>query len=570
MSKAPSGSPRDARRRLLTAFGLLPVVLGMGVALPAIGAPSATATAPFAVATESPTATRQAARLLEAGGNAFDAAVLAALISGYTNPSSSGIGGGGFALVFSARDKESSILDFRETAPSGIDAALLDKRPVPEDRRGQLVGVPGEVAGLFELHRRWGKLKWRDVVDRAARMARQGFVAEPHTVDQIATQQKSPLARSATYRSVYLPQGKPPTAGQTLRSAKLATTLRRIAGEGRRGFYEGTVASDMVKAVQAAGGSLALADLSSYQPLPRQPLRVEWDGKQVLTMPPPSAGGLLVTQVLALFNRAELTALQQTPAKRLHLLAEAMRAAFADRVRYIGDPAFVRADIAKLLAPARMASRKQRLAEDRTHTQPRFGLEESGTHHLITVDAEGNWVSLTTTVNAPFGAKIVAEQSGVILNDELGDFATRESIAVFGLSEGPNRPRPGARPVSSMAPTLVLENGVPIAALGGSGGTSIAPNVAQVLLDRLVAGTAPEAALSAARFTIPSPSSGNTLSLEASLAKLYGPDLEQRGELLTTRDWKNSVQLVVRENGRLLAAADPRKQGAAEAHNPAQ
>jgi gamma-glutamyltranspeptidase/glutathione hydrolase len=543
-------------------------MLGLAVALPAVGAPPNVAT--LAVATESPTATKEAARLLEAGGNAVDAAVLAALISGFTNPSSSGIGGGGFALVYSARDKQVSALDFRESAPAAIDAAVLDKRPVAEDRRGQLVGVPGEVAGLFELHQRLGKLKWQDVVGRAARIGQQGFVAEPHTVGQVEAQKASPLARSAAYRSVYLPQGKPPTAGQTLRAGKLAATLRRIASEGRRGFYEGAVANDMVRAVKAAGGAMSLADLAGYQPLARQPLRVDWDGKQVLTMPAPSAGGLLLGQVLSLFSRAELAALQAAPGKRLHLLAEAMRGAFADRARYFGDPAFVPVDAAKLLSPARMARRKQRLAEDRTHTQPRFGLEESGTHHLITVDAEGTWVSLTTTVNGPFGAKVVAEQSGVLLNDELADFTTSENSAVFGSSESPNRPRPGARPVSSMAPTLVLEQGAPIAALGGSGGIAIAPNVTQVLLDRLLNGTAPEQALAAARFSIPSPSSGKTLTLEASLAKLCGADLEQRGELLLTRDWKSAVQLVVLEAGKLSAAADPRKQGAAEARNPAQ
>jgi gamma-glutamyltranspeptidase/glutathione hydrolase len=559
---------RRTRRQLTAPLALLPIALGLGVALPAVGAPPAASQ--LAVATESPTATKQAARLLASGGNAVDAAVLAALISGFTNPSSSGIGGGGFAMVYSARDKQVSVLDFRESAPAGVDVATLDKRPVPEDKRGQLVGVPAEVAGLFDLHQRLGKLKWADVVGRAARLAQQGFAAEPHTVEQVAAQKPSPLTRSATYASAYLPHGKPPSVGQTLRASRLAATLRRIANDGRRGFYEGPVAADIVKAVTAAGGSLALSDLSSYQPLPRQPLRVDWDGKQVLTMPPPSAGGLLLAQVLALFTRDELVALQKTPGKRLHLLAEAMRGAFADRARYFGDPAFVAVDVPKLLAPSRMARRKQHLADDRTHTQPRFGLEEAGTHHLITVDAEGTWVALTTTVNGPFGAKVVAEQSGVMLNDQMADFSTTEAAGVFAMSELPNRPRAGARPVSSMAPTLVLENGVPLMALGGSGGLTIAPNVTQVLLERLVSGSAPEQALAAPRFTIPSPASGKTLSLETSLAQLYGPDLEQRGELLLSRDWKNAVQLVVREGGRLLAAADPRKHGSAEAQNPTQ
>jgi len=559
---------RSAFARGLAATLPALVAVSLAVSVPALSA--AEPAAPFAVATESPTATKQAARLLEAGGNAIDAAVLAALVSGFANPSSSGIGGGGFALVYSARDKRASILDFRETAPAGVDAGVLDKRPIADEHSGHTVGVPGEVAGLFELHQRFGKSKWQDIVSRAALLAERGFPTEAHTAEQVGAQKPSSLTRSPAYRSVYLPAGAAPRPGQTLRASKLAKTLRRIALEGKRGFYEGPVARDIVNAVAAAGGKLQLSDLAGYQPVSREPLRTMWDGKEVLTMPAPSAGGLLVLQTLALFSRAELLAMNAAPAKRIHLLAEAMRGASADRARYFGDPAFTTVDTSKLLSPGRMARRKQRIAEDRTHSQPRFGLEESGTHQLVSADREGNWVSLTTTVNGPFGAKLIGEQSGVILNNELLDFSTSESVAVFGVAQNPNPPRPGARPVSSMAPLLVLERGEPILALGGSGGLTIAPNVTQVLLNRLVFDLGPEAAVAAPRFTIPSPKTGQTLWLEAALAKLYASDLEQRGELLLTRDWSNAVQLVARDAGKLVAAADPRKGGAAEARNPAQ
>jgi gamma-glutamyltranspeptidase/glutathione hydrolase len=290
------------------------------------------------------------------------------LVSGFANPSSSGIGGGGFALVWSARDKRASFLDFRETAPAGVDAGVLDKRPIADELSGHTVGVPGEVAGLFELHRRFGKSKWQDIVSRAALLAERGFPTESHTAEQVGAQKPSPLMRSTTYRSVYLPAGAAPRPGRTLRAPKLAKTLRRIALEGKRGFYEGPVARDIVSAVAAAGGSLQLSDLAGYQPVSREPLRAAWDGKEVLTMPPPSAGGLLFLQTLAQFSRAELRAMDAAPAKRIHLLAEAMRGASADRARYFGDPAFTAVDIARLLSPGRMARRKQRLAEDRTHS----------------------------------------------------------------------------------------------------------------------------------------------------------------------------------------------------------
>ncbi|MDF3072043.1 MAG: uncharacterized protein K0R38_7644, partial [Polyangiaceae bacterium] len=517
----------------------------------------------YGVATESPGATKEASRVLDAGGNAFDAAVVAALVAGFTNPSSSGIGGGGFALVWSARDQKASVLDFRETAPAGMDVTALDKRPVPLERRGQSVGVPGEVAGLFELHGRFGKLPWKDVVTRAARLAELGFVAEPHTTSQVAEQTEGPLAKSGTFSAVYLPRGKPVTLGQKLRASKLAKTLGRIAAQGKRGFYEGPVASDLVQAATSAGGALSLADLTAYKTVEREPLRVSWDGKEILTMPLPSAGGLLIAQTLGLFSAEELRGLAATPGKRIHLLAEAMRASFADRARFVGDPAFVSVDVAKLLSPARLAKRKARLAEDRTHTQPRFGLEEAGTHHLITADAEGNWVSLTTTVNNAFGARLVAEQSGVLLNDELTDFSAPDAVAPFTLSQNPNQARAGARPVSSMSPTFVLEGGVPTQALGGSGGITIGPNVAQVLLNRLVSGMNVADALAAPRFAIPPPRSGLTLMLETALGKAHGADLQARGELVSSRDWKNAVQLVAKENGVFSAAADPRKGGTA-------
>lgn len=529
--------------------------------VPNVGA--APPTLSYGVATETAGATREAGRVLAAGGNAFDAAVSAALVAGFTNPSSSGIGGGGFALVWSARDKKPYVFDFRETAPAAIDTGVLDQRPIPPEKRGQTVGVPGEVAGLFELQQRFGKLTWRDLVMRAATLSARGFAAEAHTVTQVTGQQQAPLARSPHFRSVYLPGGRAPALGATLRSPRLSKTLARIAAEGKRGLYEGPVASDIVQAVKGAGGALALTDLGNYRVVEREPLLVNWGGKQVLTMPPPSAGGLLLVETLSLFQPAELSALKEEPSKRVHLLAEAMRGAFADRARFFGDPAFTPVDMKKLLAPARLARRKALISAERTHTQPRFGLEDAGTHHLVTADADGNWVSLTTTVNEAFGAKVVAEQSGILLNNELTDFTPPSGVAVFGLAESPNRARAGARPVSSMSPTLVVENGAPVAALGGSGALTIAPNVTQVLLNRLVYGMSAEAAVASPRFTIPSPRTGHTLWLESALATPHGEDLTARGELWLSKDSSNAVQLVVRENGVFSGAADPRKQGSA-------
>lgn len=563
-----SPSPSPVRPRWLP-LSLLSLALatGLGAFVPNVAA--APPQPSYGVATESPGATREAGRVLADGGNAFDAAVCAALVAGFTAPTSSGLGGGGFALVWSARDQKPTIIDFRETAPAAVDAAVLNQRPVPEEKRGQTVGVPGELAGLFELHQRYGKLKWSAVVGRAAKLAARGFAAEPHNTQQLAEQLKTPMGRSPHFRSVYLPGGSAAKLGTTLRSPRLSKTLTRIAAEGKRALYEGPVASDIVQAVKGAGGSLELADLASYKVVEREPLRVKWAGKEVLTMPPPSAGGLLLAETLLLFEPSELTALNDAPAKRVHLLAEAMRGAAADRARFVGDPAFVPVNVGKLLSPARLALRKQHISAERTHTQPRFGLEDAGTHHSVVADQAGNWVSLTTTVNDAFGAKLVAEQSGIILNNQLTDFTPPEAVTVFGIAESPNRVRAGARPVSSMSPTLVLENGTPYLALGGSGALTIAPNTTQVLLNKLAFGMASGAAVAAPRFTIPSPRTGQTVWLESPLAKAHGEDLSARGELWLAKDSRNAVQLVARENGVFSAAADARKEGSALVSNGA-
>jgi gamma-glutamyltranspeptidase/glutathione hydrolase len=214
-----------------------------------------------------------------------------------------------------------------------------------------------------------------------------------------------------------------------------------------------------------------------------------------------------------------------------------------------------------------MQARKQHLAADRTHAQPRFGLEEGGTHHLVLADQAGNWVSLTTTTNDAFGAKLLTSPTGIFLNNQLTDFTPPDAVAVFGMSESPNQVRPGARPVSSMTPTLVLESGEPVMALGGSGALTIAPNTTQVLLQLLAFGRAPTQAVTEPRITIPSPSTGQTLLVESALARTYGAELTARGELWASKDSKHAVQVVTRDQGVFWAAADPRKHGAAAVNN---
>jgi gamma-glutamyltranspeptidase/glutathione hydrolase len=271
----------------------------------------------------------------------------------------------------------------------------------------------------------------------------------------------------------------------------------------------------------------------------------------------------MLAEVLGLFKRSELEKAGLSKPLGIHLLAEAMRGAVADRSCCIGDPDATKVELGELLAPDRLWRRKKLIAADRTHLVKRFLESPHGTHHLVVADAAGNVVSLSTTVNSSFGADITADQSGIVLNDELDDFTSNADSAALGLSSNPNAARPGARPVSSMMPTIVLRDGRPVLALGGSGGTAIPPNVTQVVLASLLGDASPEAAVSAPRFRLTS--QGATLVLEEGFAAADRAELAWRGEIVKPNVSSSSaVQLLAWREGRVRAAADPRKSGSAE------
>jgi gamma-glutamyltranspeptidase/glutathione hydrolase len=511
-----------------------------------------------AAATESSQATDAALEVLRVGGTAADAAIAAAFVAGVTAPSSSGLGGGGFVLAWDAARQSPFVLDFRETAPLGIDAEAFERRPFPDAERGRLVGTYGEAKGLFELHRRSGKLRWADLVARAERQAQRGFVVGAHLAGSLAYGAGS-LATQPSFAALYYPGGKPAPVGTRIVNPLLAKTLARLAAEGPQALYQGSIAEELALLARNHSGALSPEDLERYRVIERTPLRTRWEGYDVFTMPPPSAGGLMLSQLLRLFSADELRRLgHNTPAYQ-HLLAEGMRGAIADRMRFLGDPDHVAVDVEALLDARRLAERRRTMALDRTHTLPRFGLEEHGTHHLVTSDSSGNVVALTTTVNRGFGAKLMGPDSGVVLNDELNDFTEAEDVRPFGLTVSPNRPRPGARPVSSMTPTIVVRQSRPVLALGGSGGPTIATNVTQVALGALVFGLSPERAVSAPRVYIPS--SGPTILVEEGTPADHIADLEWRGEIVGTMKFKTTAVQMLRFDAGTAAAADPRKHG---------
>jgi len=514
----------------------------------------------YGISTESPTATRDAAAVLRDGGSAADAAVVAALVAGVASPTSSGIGGGGFAVGWDPK-RGAYALDFREVGAAALKRKPFESRPLKREQSGHLIGVPGEIAGLYELHRQSGTKSWSSLVKIAAKRAHEGFTVSRHLGGMLVYAQGK-LQKLPGFSPLFYSNGKAALIGSRLTHPSLGRTLDKLATQGPQAFYEGDIAADIVETARAHGSPLTLDDLKNYKTRDRKPLRVEYEGREVFTMPPPSAGGLMMVQALKMFSADYLRGLKHGSPAYQHVLAEALRGAVADRMRYVGDPDHQKVDLSHLLDETRLDERRARISLDRTHSIPRFGLEEKGTHALVIADRKGHVISLTTTVNHMFGSKIYAKSSGIFLNNELDDFTARENVAPFGMDETPNRARPSARPVSSMTPTVVLKDGSPVLALGGSGGTAIATNATQTLLAALVFDHEPKTAVSADRFYIPT--NGKHILVEKKTAKSHVSDLERRGNIVGEMPFTTTgIQMLRMNDGKVRGAADPRKHGEA-------
>lgn len=522
----------------------------------------------YGVSTENEEATRAALAVLASGGDAVDAAAAATFVLGVATPTACGIGGGGFAVVWRAKEKKAYVLDFREVAPAAIEPKSLDERPWPPEKRGLFVGVPGEVAGVSALVAKFGKRSFAQALAPAIAVAERGFVMTPHVrrvlVDHAASLEAltPPFAREVSGAAGPLPIGA--------RAPRLALgkTLRTLQERGARSFYEGAVAEQIVAAARGVGSTMTLDDLRKYEAKWREPLRLKLGAREVLTMPPPSAGGLMLLEALetdALLRKKTGKGFDADPfgsGPYVHRLAETMRGALDDRLRFVGDPGFIKVDVEALLADARLEKRIALFDPTKTRAPAELRFDEHGTSHLSIVDAEGNAVALTTTVNDAFGVKLLAGETGILLNDELDDFA-KTSAPYDASLPAPNVPRPGARPTSSMTPTIVVQGDLPVAVLGGSGGTRIATSVTSVAVAHLIFGLGIDEALAAPRVHV----FGRDLLVEDTLPAETRQDLEQRGESVKTSEVMNAVQIVTVDRAstppRFRVAADPRKGGVA-------
>jgi gamma-glutamyltranspeptidase/glutathione hydrolase len=519
--------------------------------------------------------------VLKAGGNAADAACATALALGVVDPFASGLGGGGFALVYTARSGQSAVLDFRETAPARLLPTKQGQRLIIAKQSGLSVGVPGEPRGLAELVQRFGALPFSRCIQPALRLAR-GFTVSPWLARQIDEE----LARNpttgpdlvGTLFGINRAAAVKLKAGAHVARPALARTLEKLRREGAAGFYQGTLAKAMVEATAAAGGVLSLNDLASYAAVERSPLRSQFLGHGVLTVPPPSAGGVIIAQALGILE-GHVSAMKNAGAaapETLHREIEALKHGFADRARFLGDPAFAHLPMEHLIDPAYHRQLSGRLAPDGVLAHQAYGTQtlpapqpppDAGTAHVSVIDGAGNAVALTTTINLGFGARIIAGDTGILLNDEMDDFTASPegpsnfAADVFALAGGTaNFAEPGKRPLSSMSPTIVLgPQGVELVT-GAAGGPRIVSATLQIVLDVLLFGLNAEQAVNAPR--VHHQWEPDSLYYETGLSAETVHTLETKGHHVQAAQDLAKANAIVRTSTGLDAASDPRSGGA--------
>ena len=450
------------------------------------------------VVAQEKTAARIGADILRRGGNAVDAAVATGFAMAVTYPRAGNLGGGGFMVIHSAKRHEDVAIDYRETAPGATTPGIFldsDGKPDAAKSRDSAlgIGIPGTPAGLALALEKYGSGNFTlsDLLQPAIDLARNGFLVTDDNADTLPDWHRRLERWPSSARIFSRPDGTPLREGDTLVQTDLAATLSAIATLGPRGFYEGPVAERLVQAIGEAGGIMTLDDLKSYQPAIREPVHGTYRGFDIVSMPLPSSGGVVLIETLNILEGLPLRDMKQGSASSLHLLIEAMKRAYADRARYLGDPAFVSVPVARLISKDYAAM--QRASIDPDHATPPAALslaparEGSNTTHFSVVDGLGNAVSNTYTLNFSYGVGLVADGTGVLLNNELDDFTAAPGASnAYGLvGFEANLPGPGKRPLSSMSPTIVLKDGNPVLVTGSPGGSRIISTVLQVIVNVL-------------------------------------------------------------------------------------
>ncbi|MGB8445260.1 MAG: gamma-glutamyltransferase [Pseudolabrys sp.] len=433
--------------------------------------------------------------ILDRGGNAVDAAVAVGFALAVTYPRAGNIGGGGFMVIHLGKTGEDAAIDYRETAPAAAtETMFLDANGEPDPKKsrdsGLSVGVPGTVAGLALAHAKYGsgKLSLAELIEPAIELARNGVEIVDDIADTLPLAQPR-IARWHSSAPVFLnSDGTVLMPGQDLLQPDLAITLRAIASDGPKGFYEGPVAEKIVAAVRKAGGVMTTEDMKNYRAILREPVRGTYRGYDIVSMPPPSSGGVHLIEMLNILEGYDLAKLPR--GESLHVLAEVMKRAYADRATFMGDPDSVKMPVAGLISKKYAAALRTQIGNRATPaTEVRSGnpadYEGQNTTHFSVIDSDGNAVSNTYTLNFSYGLGLVAEGTGVLLNNELDDFTSKPGTAnAYGLvGYNANLPGPGKRPLSSMTPTIVMKDGKPFLITGSPGGSRIISTVLQIIVN---------------------------------------------------------------------------------------
>jgi gamma-glutamyltranspeptidase/glutathione hydrolase len=526
------------------------------------------------IVSQEATASRVGLDILKRGGNAVDAAVAVGFGLAVTLPRAGNLGGGGFMLIYRADLNRTIAIDYRESAPAATTKdVFLDANGEADAFKsrysGLAIGVPGTVAGLELAWRKYGsgKLSFADLIAPAIALARQGLTVDDDVADSLPLAAKALAGHPSSARIYLRPDGIVRQTGDHIPLDDLATTLETIAAKGAAGFYSGPVAQKIVAAVNAAGGRMTIDDLANYRAVEREP-HGTYRGYDVVSMPPPSSGGAHIIEILNILEGFPLAAQGLNSAASLHELAEAEKLAYADRAAWLGDPDFIKIPLAGLTSK-RYAEHLRSLIElDRA--RPAADIRPGGpqryesdqTTHFSIVDGAGDAVANTYTLNLPYGSGLVADGTGVLLNNELDDFAAKPGAAnYYGLMGGDaNAPGPTKRPLSSMSPTLVFKDGKLLIATGSPGGSTIISTVLQIILNVVDYGLNVAEAENAPR------AHGQLWPDELRIERGMSPDtirlLEAMGHKVVVRDAMGSANTIVRiPDGELEGASDLRQRG---------
>jgi len=530
-----------------------------------------------AVAAEHGLASAAGVEILDAGGNAVDAAVAASLATGVVNPSSSGLGGGGFMVVYLTRDGRAHTIDYREAAPGAAarDMFVNDGKVDTQASKsgGLAVGVPGEPAGLALALERFGTMSMAEVAAPAIRLARDGFVIEAHlgrTIGRFHAHLAADPALSAEFLHA---DGRHARTGELLKRPALADTLDTLARDGADPFYKGEISADIVATVRGAGGIMKATDLAAYAPVQRPPVVTKYNRWSIIGMSPPSSGGGVIGQTLGVLDAYRMIDLGHNSATYLHLIGETFKAVFADRAQYYGDPDLVDVPLGRLLSYGHASDIRRRLRATRVVPAADYGNTagaiDGGTSHISVVDEHGNAAACTTSVNTAFGAKLGVPGRGLVLNNTIDDFSLQPGVPnAYGLvgSEA-NSIAAGKRPLSSMSPTLVVEDGRIRLAVGASGGPLIITGTLQTLINTLEFSMDVERAVRAPR--IHNQWMPDVLAVEDRVRETVRDSLTRLGHELMPLGRGAAVQAVevvdVEGQRRVRAFSDARKGGVARA-----